>query len=110
MPNSKVTVTGGGFASYNVAGAVAIADTPTPVVCGSAEALREAGHPDSDILHVVSPDVTIIPASLGSILRPRAPMRNSDVKALLCAGRFNQFCVASPAPPKQRPLRAKGLN
>jgi hypothetical protein len=55
---------------YAVTGAVSILSTPTPVR-DAALALRAAGHPDSDLIAVNCGDITIVPMSLGSILRPR---------------------------------------
>ena len=55
---------------YAVTGAVSILSTPTPVR-DAALALREAGHPKSDLIAVASGEVTIVPVSIGSILRPR---------------------------------------
>lgn len=57
----KYAVTGSG---------VSILSTPTPVR-DAALALREAGHPNSDLAAVASGEVTILPVSIGAILRPR---------------------------------------
>ena len=59
---------------YCVAGSgVSILSTSTPVR-DAALALREAGHPDLDFIAVNCGEITILPVSIGSILRPhRAP-------------------------------------
>ncbi len=49
---------------------LSILSTSTPVR-DAALALREAGHPESDLIAVASGEVTIVPVSIGSILRPR---------------------------------------
>ena len=56
---------------YCVVGAgVSILSTSTPVR-DAALALREAGHPESDLIAVNCGEITILPVSIGSILRPR---------------------------------------
>ena len=55
---------------YAISGATAITSSASPIP-DAALALRDAGHPDSDLLAVNCGDITILPMSLGSILRPR---------------------------------------
>ncbi len=55
---------------YAVTGGVSILSTPTPVR-DAALALREAGHPESDLIAVASGDCTFVPQTIGAILRPR---------------------------------------
>jgi hypothetical protein len=63
---------------YAVTGAgVSILSTSAPVR-DAALALRDAGHPESDLIAVASGEVTILPVSIGSI-SVRAPRRRSSI-------------------------------
>jgi hypothetical protein len=55
---------------FAVTGAVSILSTSTPVR-DAALALRDAGHPESDLIAVASGDCTFVPQTIGAILRPR---------------------------------------
>ena len=55
---------------HNVTGACRVDYTATPI-SDAARAILAAGASPSDMLHVAGGDVTILPMSLGSILRPR---------------------------------------
>jgi hypothetical protein len=65
---------------YCVTGATAIGDTASPVQ-DAALSLREAGYPDSDLIAVNCGEITVLPASLGSILRPRRKLLRSEIEA-----------------------------
>jgi hypothetical protein len=70
---------------YCVTGATAITSTQTPIQ-DAALALREAGHPDSDTIVATCADVSILPATLAAILKPRKPPRfNPEFGAYLAA-------------------------
>ncbi len=55
---------------YVCTGAVSITSTPTPILDAARE-LKAAGADDADILSVSCGDVSIIPQTIGAILRPR---------------------------------------
>jgi hypothetical protein len=55
---------------YCVTGAVSIANTTTPIP-DAAAALKAAGADDSDTIAVACGEITILPMSLGSILKFR---------------------------------------
>jgi hypothetical protein len=57
---------------YACTGAVNILNTAAPII-DAALALRDAGHPDSDILSITSGECSIIPQTIAAILRPRPP-------------------------------------
>jgi hypothetical protein len=57
---------------YCVVGDVNIPSSTSPIQ-DAALALREAGHPDPDSIVAVCGDVSILPATIGAILKPRKP-------------------------------------
>jgi len=59
---------------YCVTGATAITSTLTPIL-DAARALRAAGATDSDTIVATCADVSILPATIGAILKPRKPPR-----------------------------------
>jgi hypothetical protein len=65
---------------YCVTDAATITSTATPIA-DAALALRAAGRPDSDTLAVVSGDCTILPATIGSILKPRPKVLRSAIES-----------------------------
>jgi hypothetical protein len=71
---------------YCVTGACQIASTTSPIQ-DAALALREAGHPDTDTIVATSGDVAILPATVGSILRPRRRPLQSEIRAMLGTAR-----------------------
>jgi hypothetical protein len=66
---------------YAVTGAVSILSTPTPVR-DAPLALRDAGHPESDLIAVASGDCTFVPQTIGAILRrrPAPPKFNPELQ------------------------------
>jgi hypothetical protein len=56
---------------YGVTGDISIADTGAPIL-DAARALIESGASPSDELHVAAGDVTILPMTLASLLKPRS--------------------------------------
>jgi hypothetical protein len=70
--------------SYAVHGAATL-KSRTPCLCAARQLIAAGADPHS-LLVAQSPDVTICPATLGSITRPRQKMTNFDVKRVLQAG------------------------
>jgi hypothetical protein len=64
---------------YACTGAASILSTPTPIADAARE-LRKAGHPDSDTIAVDCGEITVMPATIGAILRPRPKVLRSDVE------------------------------
>jgi hypothetical protein len=68
---------------YCVVGAVSIANTTTPII-DAALALKAAGADDSDTIAVTCGEITVSPATIAAILRPRkTPNRNAVLREML---------------------------
>ena len=82
MTTHRVHISGGGPYSVQYAGRTIVADTATPVHC-AASYLKAQGAHDRDRLKSMFGGCSIMPATIGAILRPRAPLRASDIKRML---------------------------
>jgi hypothetical protein len=68
---------------YAVTGATTITSTATPII-DAAAALKAAGADDSDLLAVTCGEITVSPATIAAILRPRqTPGRNAVLREML---------------------------
>jgi hypothetical protein len=64
-------------------GKTLVEDTGAPVL-DAARSLKASGVDEHDMIHVAGcPDITLLPASIHSILKPRKPPRQSEIRAAL---------------------------
>jgi hypothetical protein len=64
---------------YAVTGSgISIAATTTPII-DAALALRESGYPEADSIIVTCGGVSVLPASIGAVLKPRITSHRNDL-------------------------------